>query len=155
MNMANDGEMDWYEREKMHFAAQNGDLGEVRRLVEAGRSVNEFDEYLGRTPLHYAVASNYLEVVRYLIRSGANVNSCQDSKVGDTALGHSSTECSLEMAQLLVDSGADPTIVGASRLTALDRTAKRKDAEGPQVHQLLVNTAKLLHPDWNRLKDFT
>jgi len=42
--------------ERLHAAAQEGDLDEVRRLVSEGEDVNAFDE-LGKTPLHYAVDS--------------------------------------------------------------------------------------------------
>ena len=34
----------WFENEKLHFAAADGDLEKVRELVEEGFEVNAFDE---------------------------------------------------------------------------------------------------------------
>ena len=42
------------------------------------------------------------------------------------------------MAQLLVDSGADPTIPGWMQLSALDKAHGRKRGDGPTVYELLV-----------------
>jgi hypothetical protein len=44
---------DWFEKEQLHIAAQDGDLGRVEVLVQEGSLLNALDE-LGKTPLHYA-----------------------------------------------------------------------------------------------------
>jgi ankyrin repeat protein len=44
----------WYEKERLHFAAQDGDLESVKTLVNMGYPINAFDK-ISKTPLHYAV----------------------------------------------------------------------------------------------------
>jgi len=57
---------DWFEAETLHRAAHSGDIEEMARLVEAGFSVNEFDD-LSRTPLHYAVEAEDYKAAQWLL----------------------------------------------------------------------------------------
>jgi len=50
-------------REQLHFAAQDGDIAEVTRLLNEGHNPNVFDE-LGKTPLHYGGACFSTSLVR-------------------------------------------------------------------------------------------
>ena len=50
----------------LHRAAENGDLGEMRRLIDMGYNVNDRDNK-NRTPLHVAALSGREEVVLALI----------------------------------------------------------------------------------------
>jgi ankyrin repeat protein len=133
---------DWYQKEQLHIAADDGDLNRVKVLVESGYDVNAFDEDLSLTPLHYAVKNGHIEVVKYLLSVGANVNAHQEEKIGDTPLGEVAANCSYEMAEILVKAGANPTIPGWMQLTALDIARDRKKEEGRRVYKLLVETAK-------------
>ncbi len=54
------------------WAAANGDLREVQRLVSLGANVTEAD-YDGRTALHLAAAEGQLEIVRFLVSHGASL----------------------------------------------------------------------------------
>jgi ankyrin repeat protein len=132
---------DWFEVEKLHIAADEGDLDEVRRLVSEGYPVTEFDE-LSMTPLHYAAKGNHLEMARFLIEAGADVNAREEAKIGETPLGEVAANCSYEMAELLIKAGADPTIPGWMQLTALHRAARRKREVGQRVYALLLAVAK-------------
>lgn len=49
-------EDDW-EKERIHGAAENGDLELVKSLLAEGADVNYLDE-LGKAPLHYAAESS-------------------------------------------------------------------------------------------------
>ena len=51
---------DWFEKEQLHFAAQDGDVRKVRALIELGSPTNEFDEP-GRAP-HYVAEYGRTEV---------------------------------------------------------------------------------------------
>ena len=57
----------------IHTAAQNGNLNQVKTLLNQGVPVNSRTVY-GFTPLHYAVLSGNLSVVQELLRRGAHVN---------------------------------------------------------------------------------
>ena len=132
-------------REELHLAAQDGDLGEVTRLLSEGHAANVFDE-LGKTPLHYAAKGGHLDVMRLLLAAGADVNAHDERVIGDTVLGEVAANCSFDVAKILVDAGADPTIPGWMMLTALDRSKERKKPEGVRVHELLVQTARRFRP---------
>jgi ankyrin repeat protein len=117
---------DWYEREQFHFAADEGDLPKVRRLVEMGIKVNVFDD-LSHIPLHYAAKKEDIEVVRYLLSVGADENAREEEKIGNTPLREIAAICPYEIAKLLVDAGANPTIPGWMQLTSLDHAKERKN----------------------------
>jgi ankyrin repeat protein len=131
-----------FEREQLHFAADEGDLQKVKKLVEQGYDVNQFDDDLSFTPLHYAVRGEYFEVSTYLLNNGANVNAHDEKRIGETPLGDVAATCSLEMAELLVGAGANPTIPGWMQITALHRAQNRKDEEGKKVYELLTKAAR-------------
>jgi ankyrin repeat protein len=130
-----------YEQELLHFAAQHGDLSQIERLIVDGSDVNAFDS-LGMTPLHWAAKGEHLNVVAFLIKHGADVNAHHEPSIGDTALGAVAGNCSFEMARVLVDAGADPSIRGWMQLNALDRAIERKRGDGPRVYALLTEAAR-------------
>lgn len=105
----------WFERERLHFAAQDGNVEEVETLLRIGYQPNLFDE-LGKTPLHYAAERGHLDVIRTLIASGANVNAHDERVIGNTPLREVADSCCFEVAKILIDAGADPTIRGWMQL---------------------------------------
>jgi ankyrin repeat protein len=129
-----------FQREQLHRAAQHGDLARVNDLIERKYPLNRFDS-LGKTPLHYAVQDERLEVVRRLIHAGANVNAHDERVIGNTPLGDNARECTYEMAKILIDAGADPTIRGWMQLNALDRVRERKNASTCEIVRLLEEAA--------------
>jgi ankyrin repeat protein len=131
----------WYERERLHFAAQDGDLTTVARLIAEGSDINAFDD-LGKTALHWAVKNEHLDVATLLIEHGADVNARHVQTNSDTALGEVAGHCSIETAQLLVEAGADPAIRGWMDLNALDRAKRRKRGDGPQVYAILMEATR-------------
>ena len=129
-----------FQREQLHRAAQDGDLARVNDLIERKYPVNRFDD-LGKTPLHYAVQGNRLEVVKRLIEAGANVNAHDERVIGNTPLSDNARDCNYEMAKILIDAGADPTICGWMQMNALDRARERKDANARKIVRLLEEAA--------------
>ena len=130
-----------FERERLHFAAQDGNVEEVKRLLAAGYQPNLFDD-LGKTPLHYAAERGHIDVMRLLLGSGADVNAHDERIIGNTVLREVASDCSFEVAQTLIDAGADPTIPGWMMLTALDQSEERTKPEGVRIYQLLVEAAR-------------
>jgi ankyrin repeat protein len=139
MSLSNSFEAE-FGRERLHFAAQEGDVEEVKRLLAAGFSPNGFDD-LGKTPLHYATERGHVDVLKLLLASGADVNAHDERVIGNTPLREVADTCSFEVAKILVDAGADPTIPGWMQLTALHKASERKHPEGLRVRQLLENAA--------------
>lgn len=130
-----------FEPNPLYEAARSGNIEDVRRLLLEGYSTNHFDD-LGKTPLHYAAEYGHLEVMEALIKAGANVNAHDERVIGNTPLGDVASSCSFEVAKLLIDSGADPTIPGWMQLTAQHKARERKRPEGLRVCQLLEQAAK-------------
>ncbi|MGA9536568.1 MAG: ankyrin repeat domain-containing protein [Desulfobacterales bacterium] len=128
----------WFEKEQLHFAAQEGDLERAKELVGNGYGVNAFGEGLSFTPLHYAAENEHIEMMRFLLSVGVDVNACKEEMPGETPLGHVATRCSYEVAELLICAGANPTIPGWMQLTALYRASKRKKEEGKHIYKLLL-----------------
>ena len=131
---------EWFERERLHRAAQDGEVAEVQRLLSLGYQPNEFDE-LGKTPLHYAAERGHLEVIKLLVASGADVNANDERVIGNTPLRQVAANCSFEVAKILIDAGADPNIPGWMQITALHQARERKSAEGLRVRELLEQAA--------------
>jgi ankyrin repeat protein len=128
---------DWIDPEPLRSAAQDGDLRRLQELVAQGWSIHAFDE-LGMTPLHYAAQYGRCEAAQFLIRAGADVNANDERMIGQSPLGHVADNCSLAMARLLLEAGADPTFrPSAISRSALDKARNRKRGEGPRVYELL------------------
>lgn len=127
---------DGFERERLHRAAADADIPLAKQLIAQGCDVHARD-FMDRTPLHHAVQYGHVEMIELLLAHGADVNAHYEPKIGETPLGEVAETCSLEVAKLLLDAGADPTIPGWMQLTALDRASKRKRGDGPKVYELL------------------
>jgi hypothetical protein len=125
----------------LHHSAMNGHLEVVKLLMAAKANPDLFDA-LSLTPLHYAVREEHLDVVRLLLQAGANVNANEEARIGNSPLADVAATCTLAMAQLLIEAGADPTLPGWMQLTALNRAKDRKRGEGPRVYELLSRAAR-------------
>lgn len=128
---------DWFERERLHRAAADGDQEELRRLVAAGdHGLNAFDE-LGRTPLHYAVEGEHYRAAEWLIQQGANVNAHDEATIGEAPLSLAVRRDYPQMVELLLAHGADPDITGWMGNTARMRAQRRKDEDGKAIAALV------------------
>ncbi|QTN21509.1 ankyrin repeat domain-containing protein [Rhizobacter sp. AJA081-3] len=127
---------DWFERERLHRAAADGDLPEVERLVSYGADINAFDD-LSRTPLHYAAENEHYKVAAWLLERGAQVNANDEKMIGETALCLAAQKDYPEMVELLLKHGADPDINGWVGLTARIRAQRRKDEDGRKIAALI------------------
>src|SRR5262245_58469083 len=60
------------ERGALMTAAANGNVAELKRLVDAGACLQASD-WLGASPLIQAVTNDHLDAVRWLLHAGANL----------------------------------------------------------------------------------
>jgi uncharacterized protein len=87
---------------KLKEAAFDGDLEEVRRLLDAGTNPNSTDEYGSGTLLTFHPA-----VIEYLLSRGANPNA-QTNENGASVLAGLAFVNALECVRALLRAGADP-----------------------------------------------
>jgi glutaminase len=89
------------------WAASQGDLDEIRRLVAIGQDLNASD-YDGRTALHLAAAEGQTHVIEYLL--GAGVNPAPVDRWGGTPLADAERNDHNEAAALLQSYSDQPKI---------------------------------------------
>jgi len=89
----------------LHWAAQNGDTAECRRLIEGGMEVDALDP-AGETALHFSTFHGMAETTRYLISRGANINTASTSYPHGTPLRWASQQGHLEIVRILQEAGA-------------------------------------------------
>ncbi|CAH0700619.1 unnamed protein product [Spodoptera exigua] len=106
----------------LHYAAEQGHVGVVKLLIEAGCKIDA-ETGDGVTALHVAVIKNYIDIVKILINSGSNVNhKTYDSM---TPLHFAASRGFLELVKLLVSNGASLEARDANERTALYIAAGR------------------------------
>ena len=80
----------------------------AQRLLESGAQVNSHAGFYNTTPLHGAASNGSLELVKLLVSKGAKVNAV--SKELSMPLAEAVRADNLEIAQFLLEQGADKTI---------------------------------------------
>ena len=89
------------ETDKIHTAAQMGNMDMVKSLLDSGVDVNARNYDGSGTPLVFALIGNQAEMVKFLISRGANVN--ERFKDGKSVLDWAPNE---EIKKILKDAGA-------------------------------------------------
>uniref|UniRef100_A0A670YU25 Uncharacterized protein n=1 Tax=Pseudonaja textilis TaxID=8673 RepID=A0A670YU25_PSETE len=102
-------------RLKLHRAAAEGDLGELRHLLQK-HDLNEQDQ-AGRTPLHFACANGYTDIVTFLVDNKCQLDICDKEKRSPLM---KAVECQQEFCAIyLLEHGADPNLKDIDNNTAL------------------------------------
>ncbi|XP_062990125.1 ankyrin repeat domain-containing protein 26-like [Elgaria multicarinata webbii] len=100
---------------KLHRAAAEGDVGELRQLLQK-HDLNEQDK-CDRTALHLACANGYTDIVTFLVDSKCQVNICDNDKRSPLM---KAVQCQQEFCAIyLLEHGADPTLEDTDNNTAL------------------------------------
>jgi ankyrin repeat protein len=96
-----------------------GDLGEVKREVEANPALVGATEWDNATPLHDAVGQNRQDVASYLLEKGAQIDAVTND--GLTPLHIAAQNGAVPMMELLVARGAAINPVDAKGWTPVER----------------------------------
>jgi ankyrin repeat protein len=96
------------------LAAINNQLDLAKVLISRGADVNR----PGWTPLHYAAAKGHREMMRLLLENEAYIDS--ESANGTTPLMMAAYYAQPLAVKLLLEEGADPTLLNAANASALD-----------------------------------
>lgn len=103
-------------------AAGNGNLLEVKNLLDKGADVNAKSTKSGGTALFYASVSGHTAVVKTLLEKGANVNAKAVDDV--TALIIATSKGYAEIVKILLDGSADVNAKTTFGMTALKAAAQ-------------------------------
>lgn len=107
---------------RVNCAAYNGDLYQLRRLIEAGADPNKTD-YNGRSPLHFAASKGYEDITDYLIELRVNIHLSDNH--GNTPLLEAIKNGHDGVTSLLVKAGALLTVEDAGNCLCM--TVVRRD----------------------------
>jgi ankyrin repeat protein len=117
---------------KLMYAALNGNLTEVERLISLGADASLTNE-LGENALYYLVREGVIQplanqIAQILIDNGAEVNILtalnRIAQRGDTPLYMAVHNSDIEMVKLLIDNKADISVVCRGNDTALRRAER-------------------------------
>ena len=130
----------------IHAAATRGDVGEVRRLLDADPSLVDLGDASGASPLHRAVRGGSHEAVELLLDRGANVHAFQGAARGlaggqwrdiqpiDLAIWcGGGPDGGARIARLLVTRGATYDLTVAAALGDVERVRHMLDAEPARI----------------------
>lgn len=94
----------------LHYAANDGKLGLVRKLIEYGADVNASNACWFRSVLSWAANNARIEVIKVLLAHGAkpdSLDALHAAAWGGSACGKGSEREYAETLKLLVEAGAD------------------------------------------------
>jgi ankyrin repeat protein len=115
-------------RAELADAAQTGNTGRLRELLDANRGFATMPDEAGCTPLHYAAYFGHTEAARYLISIGAEVGAVSLDPLRNQPLHAAATGGHAEIVRLLLEQGADSRAEQSGRWTALHGAAEKGHA---------------------------
>lgn len=134
----------------LNRAAADGDLTQVKALLETGADVNGCESERGFRPLLSAAEKGQLAVVQHLLAKGAPIDATSAPEhpaphEGATALGIACAQGHSEVAEALLKAGADANVNAKSARapTAVEYTASSGNLE---MLERLLNSGAVL-PD--------
>lgn len=117
-------------RTALHYAATDGNLEDVQRLLAESADVNA-QEVRGWTPLHFAADQGNLDIVQVLLDAGANVHLVNNR--GEEALFRSVANGGrgqpLATTKLLLSNGADPHLANCHGRSPAEFAKRLTDSE--------------------------
>mmetsp|Transcript_57735 Transcript_57735/g.141624 ORF Transcript_57735/g.141624 Transcript_57735/m.141624 type:complete len:878 (+) Transcript_57735:26-2659(+) len=98
--------------QQLRNAAVNGDLREVKELIDEGVDVN-CEDYDQRTPLHLAAAENHLSILILLLKGGADAHA--KDRFGHLPLDDATRGKHQDAADLLESAMQDTALLGQAK----------------------------------------
>ncbi len=136
-------------------AAAFGRVERLGQILDEDRTQAHAISDDGFTALHLAIFGGQVESVRLLLERGADPNALSTAEIAKVPpLGTAAFVRSPQLAQVLLDSGADPNGRGEGGFTALHAAAQNEDEE---LARLLLDRGadpSLAADDGRRAADF-
>ena len=117
------------------ISIRNGDVIEVRKMLESDNSIIDQEDCQGRTPLMEAICCDNEEIAMLLIEFGANINK-QDNN-GWSALHFAAQESLVSIVKLLTKGGAIVDLKDINGNTALFRAIFSPQDSGDVISLLI------------------
>ena len=115
------------------IASIKGYLATAKLLMDQGADVNK----PGWTPLHYAASKGNIEMIRLLLEENAYIDTASPN--GTTPLMMAAGYSSNPLAcKVLLEEGADPTLINDKDLSAMDFAAQEKQLESFELIKAYV-----------------
>ena len=122
------------------LAAIQNQLELARLLIDRGAEVNR----KGWTPLHYAATRGHREMMRLLLDHDAYIDS--ESPNGTTPLMMAAYSGSPLSVKLLLEEGADPTLVNDGNVSALDLAVSAEREQSALYIRAFINAWHIQNP---------
>ncbi len=122
--------------DKFIMAAAGGDTATFMYYLNAGQELTNLHSELKYTALHAAADFGQLEIVRIIATTGVSFN-IRDPRYGMTPLHFAGQSGRAEVAQLLLDNGADRTLTCNKGLRAFEWAHKQGHIDCREVTKLI------------------
>ena len=122
------------------LAAINNQLELAELLIERGADVNR----KGWTPLHYAATRGHREMIRLLLDKNAYIDS--EAENGTTPLMMAAYSAPPLAVKLLLEEGADPTLVNHGNASALDLAETAQRAQSAFYIRAFIEAWEIQNP---------